>query len=445
MAEAPAHTFITAMEDSRRWRGVRRRPGDIVISTPPKSGTTLTQGIVASLLWPSGDAPGSTSSLSPWVDAMLTPLQDLVDKLEGQAHRRFVKTHSPGDCIPFDARCSYIVVYRDGRDALVSWGNHRATMRPEVVRAMNLSSSGLDVDPLDEVWNGDYDTLFDEWEVACSSVRHLASWWPRRHAANVLFVHYNDLRSDLSSEMRRIATFLGIEVGEELWPMMVERCGLDQMRAKAEALGGMEHGFDGGASAFFFKGTNGRWKDLLSQAQVDRYLALVDEGLSPQAAEWLEQGSLEVGARPSEMGEAPEAVAMAPRNPMVGRLREQTSNSVHAISERRVDEAREDGLFDDLPLHGKPIPDLDRQRRPGWWAERFVASERNKVTALQLEAELRAAMPSLWRLGTEQEVDDRLVELNAKIAAYNAVTTLAPMSALDLDETLMTWRRMKDR
>ena len=46
------------MFDNRRWEHFVHRPGDIFVCTPPKCGTTWTQTIVASLLWPEGDAPG---------------------------------------------------------------------------------------------------------------------------------------------------------------------------------------------------------------------------------------------------------------------------------------------------------------------------------------------------------------------------------------------------
>ncbi len=45
--------------------------------------------------------------------------------------------------------------------------------------------------------------------------------------------------------------------------------------------------------------------------------------------------------------------------------------------------AREEGLFDNLAGAGKPIPDLDQERPPGWWAERWVEQERALVKAEQ--------------------------------------------------------------
>jgi hypothetical protein len=52
---------------------------------------------------------------------------------------------------------------------------------------------------------------------------------------------------------------------------------------------------------------------------------------------------------------------------------------IDAIVERKIAEAIERGEFDAGPLTGKPIPDLDRPRAPGWWAEEFVRRERSHV------------------------------------------------------------------
>lgn len=46
--EPPRRTYTDAVTDSTRWAAFVPREGDIVVSTPPKSGTTWTQGILAS-------------------------------------------------------------------------------------------------------------------------------------------------------------------------------------------------------------------------------------------------------------------------------------------------------------------------------------------------------------------------------------------------------------
>lgn len=447
MADAPAKTFVTPMEDSRRWRNIQRRAGDIIISTPPKCGTTWTQQIVAALLWPRGDEPATRGNMSPWVDARGESIDVLVERLERQPHRRFLKTHSPGDCIPFDEKCRYITVYRDPRDALVSWGNHRAKMRAEIVDVFNAAAGTASppVTPLARTFDGDYDVLIDEWVQYCSPVLHLASWWPRRHHGNVLFVHYADLLVEPRAEMQRIAQFLDLSIDEDQWPAVIERCSIDAMRQAADDSGGLENVFDGGASAFFNQGTNGRWTSILNAEQIDRILLHVTDHLAEGAAEWLMSGSLGYGHRPDDRG-IETVVDDNPRpHPIFGRIRQRPANSIDAITDRRVEQAREDGLFDDLALHGKPIPDLGRQRRPGWWADQYVAKARNKVAAIQLEDQLRAALPALWRLETEDQVRDQVAVLNEQISAYNKVTTLQPRETLDVADTLDTWRRLKAR
>jgi aryl sulfotransferase len=111
-------------------------------------------------------------------------------------------------------------------------------------------------------------------------------------------VHYNDLLADLDGEMRRITGFLDIDIPEALWPGVVERCTFERMREEAENIGDFQRLFEGGAESFLFKGTNGRWREVLTEGELQRYQDRVQELLSPEAAHWLEHGSLVTGSRP---------------------------------------------------------------------------------------------------------------------------------------------------
>jgi len=90
---------------------------------------------------------------------------------------------------------------------------------------------------------------------------NIRSWWAIRHLPNVKLVHFNDLKRDLDGQMRDIAMYLGARVDEKSWPRLVEHCSFDYMKAHAEKsapLGGVL--WEGGASTFINKGTNGRWR-----------------------------------------------------------------------------------------------------------------------------------------------------------------------------------------
>jgi aryl sulfotransferase len=103
-------------------------------------------------------------------------------------------------------------------------------------------------------------------------------------------VHYNDLKADLSGEMRRVAAFIGAEVPEASWPETVDRCTFERMREGEVRLGAVDMVFKGGLKTFVFKGTNGRWRDVLTADELAAYRRRVAETLPLDAAAWMEHG-----------------------------------------------------------------------------------------------------------------------------------------------------------
>ncbi|KAA1420126.1 DUF1992 domain-containing protein [Mumia zhuanghuii] len=76
------------------------------------------------------------------------------------------------------------------------------------------------------------------------------------------------------------------------------------------------------------------------------------------------------------------------------------------------------GEFDDLPLHGKPIPGLGDTHDPDWWVKRLIDREQISGVlpeALQLrkdDADLDAALD---RLPTEAAVRDAVAAFNSRV------------------------------
>jgi hypothetical protein len=122
--------YQSPVEDSGRWRGFRSRPGDIVISTRRKTGTTWVQMICALLIFQTPDLPDPLWHLSPWLDNLAMPRDFVYARLAGQAHRRFIKTHTPLDGIPFDPQTTYIVTGRHPLDMFVSLCRHNEIIAP---------------------------------------------------------------------------------------------------------------------------------------------------------------------------------------------------------------------------------------------------------------------------------------------------------------------------
>src|SRR5205823_11359965 len=120
--------YRSIVSDSARWEGFEFRADDIVISTPPKCGTTWMQMICALLVFQTPELDASIDELSPWLDMLTRDRDETVAHLERQTHRRFIKSHTPLDGLPFDERVTYICVARDPRDVALSWDNHMANM-----------------------------------------------------------------------------------------------------------------------------------------------------------------------------------------------------------------------------------------------------------------------------------------------------------------------------
>ena len=287
-ATASLRPYRTAVFDNRRWQGFTHRPGDIFVCTPPKCGTTWTQTIVASLLWPDGPAPAPVMILSPWLEVEFYPIEEILGRLDAQTHRRFIKTHTPADGIPIFDDARYVFVGRDGRDAFMSLCHHYEVFKDDVRDSLNERAAADGVPPMPG-WNGDVHGFFRRWLEGGTMLHHVATFWQLRARANLLFVHFADLKRDLAGEMRRIASFLEIEVPEARWPAVVERCSFDAMRARSDEIGTFWN-FEGGAKSFLFKGTNGRWQNVLSDAELEAYEKRAAEILPADAAAWLRDG-----------------------------------------------------------------------------------------------------------------------------------------------------------
>src|ERR1700757_4938193 len=116
--------YEASMYDSNRWDGFELRPGDIIISIPPKCGTTWTQMICALLILQEPELPLPLDTLSPWIDMVTRARADVFADLEAQTHRRVIKTRTPLAQIPGDPAVPYICAGRAPRDVGLSMGRH---------------------------------------------------------------------------------------------------------------------------------------------------------------------------------------------------------------------------------------------------------------------------------------------------------------------------------
>ena len=289
---AAVHRYRSPDEDSGRWQRFEQRPGDIVISTRSKSGTTWMQMICALLVLRTPELPAPLSSLSPWLDWLVLPEDQLFERLAAQRHRRFLKTHTPLDGIPLRPDVTYVVVARQPLDMAVSLYHQAANLdreriaeltgRPTAVRRARL--------PLEEwlaSWAASEADPREELDSLPGVMHHLTDAWRRRDEGNVVLVHYDDLQADLGGEMRRLADRLGIDVADELWPSLVEAAIFERMRERADDVAPDPSGILKSRAAFFRGGVSGAGEPLLAPDQLARYRARVADLAPPDLVTWL--------------------------------------------------------------------------------------------------------------------------------------------------------------
>ena len=291
--------------DSKRWRVFEPRDGDVVVTTSYKSGTTWMQGILHALIYDGDPEAPAVREVSPWLDARYhAPLEDVEALLRAQTHRRFIKSHLPLDGLPWYPNVHYVIVGRDARDVFMSFWNHYSNYTDAMYARLNdrPPEAGPELPRAD----GDLEGTFRRWMTRgwfpwesegwpfWSNLHHTQSYWEFRQLPNLFFVHYADLLRDPHGQVRRLADALSMEADDALVDRVVEatRFTTMQQRNKAAFDEHIRESFQGGAEAFFFKGTNGRWRDVLGEEELALYEEAKRRVLDPDCADWLENGWL---------------------------------------------------------------------------------------------------------------------------------------------------------
>ncbi|MEA3019535.1 MAG: aryl sulfotransferase, partial [Actinomycetota bacterium] len=278
------------VSDSERWDAFVARDGDIVICTQPKCGTTWLQRICSLLIFQTIELPAPLTAISPWLDVLTAPVEQILSTLDAQTHRRFIKTHTPLDGLPFHPEVTYIGVGRDPRDVALSWDNHMLNMDFEVfftARAAAVGTEGLEQMAAMEVPADSELGRFRQWMDAEPPIdmmptslqgvlHHQQTLWARRGEPNVVLLHYADLSADLDGQMRRLAAALGIAVDESVWPALVHAATFGEMkRMAADLVPESTIGLFPEPDRFFNRGTSGAWRDIVTDEDRSHYDARV--------------------------------------------------------------------------------------------------------------------------------------------------------------------------
>ena len=213
LAEVHARqTRMMTKEGLRHALAFQPQPTDVIITPYAKSGTTWVQQIVHGLRMRGDMNFDEITSVIPWLEMAYDLGMDLAQPQRGQP--RAFKSHLRWELVPKGAR--YIYVIRDPKDVVVSMYHFMHGWWFET------GSISLTLFAREQ---------FLQPQSATSYWAHIRSWWPHRHDPNVLFLCYEDMKLDLPLTVHRIAAFIGCELDDELWKVVVHHSSLEFMRA----------------------------------------------------------------------------------------------------------------------------------------------------------------------------------------------------------------------
>lgn len=317
--------YRSGIGDNRRWDALELREGDIIISAPSKCGVTWTQRLVSLLVFDGPELPGPLSTVSPWLDRTVLPIDQVVAGLKVQRHRRFIKTHTPLDGLVLDSRVTYIGVGRDPRDAAMSelaqWDNMNhvdgpGDHDPSPVRAFQAWMEGPimppehpggppgGMGPMGPVGPGGPGGPLMQGPPPvgppppakhmgslANILHHFGTMWARRQLPNVAMLHYADMRADLVGEFLRLARVLGFEMDAARAAELTRYATLDSMRARASELAPEStEGIWRSNAGFFRSGGQGEWQGFFDERVYRRYYDRINQLAPPDLLAWAHEG-----------------------------------------------------------------------------------------------------------------------------------------------------------
>lgn len=200
-------------------------PEDVFVVTQMKCGTTFMQFLVYQLLTEAADnllsARRTLYSVSPWIESRKSVSVESAPLLGVARPSRLIKTHLPRSVCPYSRAAKYIYVVRHPVSCFASWKDFISANLGVFAPSRAEFEAWFTCDDL--MW----------WTTWPS---HVAGWWAQTEVSeNVLFVRFEDMKTDLSGVVLRVAAFLDLQrPAEERLQQIVKSCGFANMQAHSD-------------------------------------------------------------------------------------------------------------------------------------------------------------------------------------------------------------------
>lgn len=280
--------YLGSITNTDRWERFQDKPGDVFVCTPPKCGTTWAITIVTMLA--QGRTDVAPQELVQWVDAEVIPINDTVDALAAQTHRRCIKSHTPFDGVPWYSDAAYIAVYRHPVDVLFSLRKHLANAKDTSPDHPYLGTAD---DSLKCFISRAADPDAIDFDCLATLVKHYQSYAATPRPENLLLLHYSNMLADARGAIARIAIHMGLDPDPALIEAVYEASSFETMKSQADRFAPFsEQGYWRDPQAFFDSAGTRKWAGKLRETTVSLYQDKIAQLLSPTELAWLEGGDV---------------------------------------------------------------------------------------------------------------------------------------------------------
>ncbi|XP_074284372.1 cytosolic sulfotransferase 15-like [Silene latifolia] len=255
---------------------------DVMVATVPKSGTTWLKALVFAVVNRNKFDIGSKThplltsnphDLVPFLEYKVYANNQFPNLLNIPSPRLF-SSHVPYNSLPrsiVTSKCKVVYICRNPYDTFVSIWHFLKKIRPTCLGPFSLEEA-FDMYCKGHVGYGPY------WD-------HMLQYWEEsiRAPEKVMFLKYEDLKSDVSFQLRKLADFLGypFTAAEEengVVDAISKLCSFDQMKdlevnKKGKSILYFEN------QGLFRKGEVGDWMNLLSVEMVERLSRIMEQKL----------------------------------------------------------------------------------------------------------------------------------------------------------------------
>src|ERR1043166_4069648 len=222
---------------------IQIRPDDVFIVSYPRSGNTWVRFLLANLL-----APNERITFRN-IDNYVPSIYKRAASLDVFPSPRYIKSHNP--C--YDLYPKTIYVYRDGRDALVSY--YYYAMGKKVF-------SGT----FDQFVFSPFIEQFTSWKEHVGSALDFAAKRPDR----ILIFPYEEMLVNPMPALASISAFLGLTSTSEALASAAEKSSFEQLQKIEREAGGETLGKK---FTFFRSGRTEQWRDYFGAELYERFLA----------------------------------------------------------------------------------------------------------------------------------------------------------------------------